>query len=116
MILGHSEDIFLWDPREIFLWELFCEQRGREQLPDEVTQVSIIRNISNPFGLQLDQKAMKSGQKWLSYAQFTYRRLRDSSEYHVGFVRSLGASFEPKSYEIGQEMAELWPIYLWEVA
>ena len=81
-----------------------------------MTPVSIRRDVWDPLGLHVNQKDLKLGEKWLSYAQFTYRRLRDSSEYHVGFMRSLGASFEPKSYKIWPEMAELWPIYKWEVA
>ena len=80
------------------------------------TQVSIIGDVSDPLELHLNQKAMKSGQKWLSYGQFTNVRLRDSSEYHMRCMRSIGASFEPKSYEIRLEMAEIWPIYQWEVA
>ena len=35
-------------------------------------------------GFNLNQKAMKLGQKWLRYGQFTNGRFRDSSEYHVG--------------------------------
>ena len=50
---------------------------------------------------------MKSGQKWPSYGQFTNGRLRDSSEYHMGCMRSIGALFEPERSKIGQEMAEL---------
>ena len=49
-----------------------------------VTQVSIIGDVSDPLGLHWNQKAMKSGQKWLRYGQFIDRRLRDSSEYHCG--------------------------------
>ena len=81
-----------------------------------MTQVSIIQEVWDPLGLHLNQKDLKSGKKQLSYGQFTKGRLRDSSEYHMGCMRSIGASFEPKSYEIGPEMAELWPIYQWEVA
>ena len=62
--------------------------------------------ILHPLGLQLSHKDINSGQKWPSYGQFTNGRLRDSSEYHMGCMRSTGASLEPKSYEIGPEMAE----------
>ena len=78
--------------------------------------MSIIGDVENPLELHLDQKAMKWGQKWPSYEQFTNGRLRDSSEYHEGLMRSIGASFAPKSCEIWPEMAEIWPIYQWEVA
>ena len=80
-----------------------------------VTQASIMQNVRDPFGLYLNQKYLKSGQKWLSYGQFTNGRLCDSSECHAGCMGSIGASFEPKSYEIGPEMAKLWPSYQWEV-
>ena len=76
-----------------------------------MTQVSIRRDVCDPLGLHLNQKAMKLGQKRQRYGQFNNGRLRDSSEYHVGHMRSIGASFAPKSYEIRPEMAEIWPIY-----
>ena len=72
-------------------------------------------DVKDPLGLQLNQKTMKLGQKWLSYGQFTNGRMCVSSEYHVGCMRSIGASFEPKSYEIGLEITELWPICQLEV-
>ena len=81
-----------------------------------MTQVSIMRDVRDPLGLHLNQKDLKLGQKWPSYSQFTHGRLRDSSEYHVGCTGSIRASFEPKRSKIGPEMAELQPIYTWEVA
>ena len=81
-----------------------------------VTPVSIMLDVRDPFGLHLDQKDLKSGKKRLSYGQFTNGRLRDSSEYHVGCMVSIRASFEPKRSKIGQQTAELWPIYQLEVA
>ena len=81
-----------------------------------MTPVSIIWDVWDPLGLHLNQKDLKSGKKWLSYGQFTNGRLRDSSEYHarcIGFIR---AFLEPKRSKIGQEIAELWPIYQREVA
>ena len=81
-----------------------------------VTQASIRPNIRNPLGLHLNQKYLKSGKKWLSYGQFTKGSLRDSSEYHMGSMESVRASFEPKRSKISQETAELWPIYQREVA
>ena len=81
-----------------------------------MTQVSIIRDVRDPLGLHLNQNDLKSGKKWLSYGQFTNERLRDSSEYHAGCMGSIRALFEPKSYKIGQETVELWPIYQWEFA
>ena len=81
-----------------------------------VTQVSIMRDVWEPLGLHLNQKDLKSDKKRLSYSQFTNGRLRDSSNYHVGCMGFIGASFEPKISKIGQETAELWPIYQWEVA
>ena len=38
-----------------------------------------------------------------------------SSEYHAGCMGSIRASLEPKRSKIGQEMAELRPIYQLEV-
>ena len=81
-----------------------------------VTQASIMRDIRDPLGHHLTQKYLKSGQKWLSYCQFTVVRLRDSSEYHVGSMGSIGASFELKISKIRPEMARLRPIYQWKVA
>ena len=81
-----------------------------------MTQVSITRDVWDPLGLYLNQKYLKSGKKRLSYGQFTKGRLRDSSEYHARCKRSIRASFEPKRSKIGPEMAELRPIYTWEVA
>ena len=76
-----------------------------------MTQVSIIQDVWDSLGLHLNQKVLKSDKKRPSCGQFTNRRLRDSSEYHarcMGFIR---ASFELKRSKIGQEPAELWPIY-----
>ena len=81
-----------------------------------MTQVSIMREVKNLLGLYLNQKDLKSGKKLLSYGQFINGRLRDSSEYHAGCMGSTRASLEPKRFKIGQEMAEFWPIYNWEVA
>ena len=82
---------------------------------DCVTQASIMRNVRDPLGLHLNQKYLKSGQKRLSYGQFTNGRLPDSSEDHAGCMGYIGASFAPKISKIGPEMAKLWPIYQWEV-
>ena len=76
-----------------------------------MTPVSIMRDVLDPLGLYLNQKDLKSGKKRLSYGQFTSRRLRDLNEYHTGCMVSIRASFEPKRSKIGQETAELWPIY-----
>ena len=81
-----------------------------------MTQVSIMPDVWDPLGLHLNQKDLKSDKKRLSYSQFTNGRLRDSSEYHAGCMGSISASFEPKRSKIGQETAELWPIYQREVA
>ena len=81
-----------------------------------VPQVSIIQEVWDPLGLHLNQKDLKSGKKRLSYSQCTDGRLHDSSEYHVGCMESIRSLFEPKSSKIGQETAELWPIYQREVA
>ena len=81
-----------------------------------MTQVSIIWDVWDPLGLRLNQKDLKSGKKRLSFGQFTIGRLRDSSEYHTGCTGSIRASFEPKRSKIGQETAEFWPFYRWEVA
>ena len=76
-----------------------------------VTPVSIMQDVWDPLGLHLNRKDLKSGKKWLSYGQFTNCRLHDSTEYHAGCMGFIRALFEPKSSKIGQEMAELWPIY-----
>ena len=76
-----------------------------------MTPLSITRDVLDPLGLYLNQKDLKSGKKWLSFSQFTIERLGDSSEYHAGCMGSIRALFEQKRSKIGQEMAELWPIY-----
>ena len=81
-----------------------------------MTPVSIMRDVWDPLELHQNQKDLKSGKKWLSYGQFTKGRLRDSSEYHVECMGSIGASFEPKISKIGPEMAKLQPIYQRKVA
>ena len=81
-----------------------------------VTPVSIMWDAWDPLGHHLNQEELKSGKKWLSYAQFTNGRLRDSSEYRAGCIGSIGASFEQKISKFGLEMAKLWLIYTWEVA
>ena len=81
-----------------------------------MTQVSIMRDVWDSLGLHWNLKDLKSGKKRLSYGQFTNGRLRDLSEYHVGCMGFIRASFEPKRSKIGQEAADLWPIYQWEVA
>ena len=81
-----------------------------------MTQVSIMCDVRDPLGLHFNPKYLKSGQKWPSYGQFTNGRLRDSIEFHAGCIGSIRASLERKRSKIGQEMAELWPIYQWEVA
>ena len=73
--------------------------------------VSIIQDVWEPLGLHLYKKDLKLGKKWLFYGQFTNGRLRDSSEYHAGCMGFIRASFELKKSKIGQETAELWPIY-----
>ena len=81
-----------------------------------LTPVSIVWHVWDLFGLHLNQKDLKSGKKRLIYGQFTNGRLGDSSEHRVGCLGFIWASFEPKISKIGQEMAELWPIYQREVA
>ena len=81
-----------------------------------VTPMSIMRDVWDSLGLHLNQKSLKSSRKRLIYGQFTNGRLRNSSEYQEGCMGSIRASFEPERSKIGQEMAELWPIYQWEVA
>ena len=80
-----------------------------------MTQVSIIWDVWDPLGLHLNQKDLKMGKKQLSNGQFTNGRLRDSSEYHAGCLGFIRALLKPKRSKIGQEMAEFWPIYQWEV-
>ena len=81
-----------------------------------VTPVSIMWDVWDPLGLYLNQKVLKLDKERPSCGQFTNGRLRDSSEYPTGCMGSRRASFEPKISKIGQEMAELWPIYQREVA
>ena len=71
-----------------------------------MTPASIVRDVWDSLGLHLNQKDLKSGKKRLSYGQFTKGRLRDSSEYHMGCMGSMRASFEPKRSKNGQETAE----------
>ena len=78
-----------------------------------MTPVSIMWDAWDPLGHHLNQEILKSGKKWLSYAQFTNG---DSSEYRAGCIGSIGASFEQKRSKFGLEMAKLWLIYTWEVA
>ena len=75
-----------------------------------MTKVSMIWNIWDPLVLHLNQNDLITGKKRLSYGQYTKGRLHDSSEYHTGPMGSFRASFEPKISNIGQEIAELWPI------
>ena len=81
-----------------------------------MTQASIMRDVWDPLGLHLNQKYLKSGQKWPSYGQITNGRLHDSSEYHTRCMGSIRASFEPKISQIRPEMAKLQLIYQWKVA
>ena len=81
-----------------------------------VTTVSFMLLSWDPLGLHLNRKYLKSDQKWPSYGLVTNDRLCDSSEYHAGCIGSFRAVFEPKRSKIGQETAEFWPIYNWEVA
>ena len=81
-----------------------------------MTPVSIMQDVWDSLGHHLYKKDLKSGKKWLFHGQFTNGRLRDSSEDHVGCMEFIRASFEPKRSKIKQKMAELWPIYQWEVA
>ena len=37
-----------------------------------MTQVSIIWDVGDPLGLHLNQKDLKSGQKWPSYSHFMH--------------------------------------------
>ena len=84
-------------------------------MADCVTKVSIMQDVWDSLGLHGNKKDLKSGKKRLCYGQFTNGRLRDSSEYHVGCIGFIRASLEPKRSKIGQETADLWPIYQWEV-
>ena len=81
-----------------------------------MTLVSVTQDVRDPLGLHVNQKYLKSGKKRLSFGQFTKGRLRDSSEHQTRPMGSFRASFEPKISKIGQETAELWPIYQREVA
>ena len=78
--------------------------------------MSIMQDVWNLLGLYLNRKVLKSDKKGPSCGQFINGRLRDSSEYHAGCMGSIRASFEPKRSKIRQEMAELRPIFQWEVA
>ena len=81
-----------------------------------MTPVSIMPDVWDQLGFHLNPKDLKSSQKWPSYGQFTNGRLRYSSEFHAGCIRSIRASLEPKISKIGPEIAKLWPIYQWDVA
>ena len=66
-----------------------------------------MRDVWDPLRLHLNQSDLKWGKKWPSYGKLFKGRLRDSSEYHVGCMRPIRASFETKIFQIGQETAEL---------
>ena len=76
-----------------------------------MTPVSIMQDVLDSLELHLYKKDLKLGKKWLFYGQFTNRRLRETSEYHAGCMGFIRASFELKKSKIGQDTAELWPIY-----
>ena len=78
--------------------------------------LSIMQDVWDPLGLHLNRKDLKSGNKRLSYGQFTNGRLRDSCEYHAGCMGFIRASFEQKRSKIRQEKTELQPIHQREVA
>ena len=78
--------------------------------------MSIRWDVWDPLGLHVNQKKSKIGQEMVELCRFTSGRLRDSGEYHAGCLGSIRASCEPKISKVGQETAELWPIYQWEVA
>ena len=75
-----------------------------------MTAVSIMQDVWDSLGHHLYKKDLKSGKKWLSFGQFTIGRLRDSSEYHMGCMGSIRASFEPKRSKIGLKMAEYYQL------
>ena len=56
-----------------------------------LTDVSITRDLRDPFGLHLNVKDLKLGKKQLTYGQFTNGRLRDFIEYHAGCMGSIRA-------------------------
>ena len=80
----------------IYQWEVACDS----------SDYHVERKRS--LGLRLSQKYLKSGQKRLSYGQFTEGSLRDSSVYHARCKGPIRALFEPKVSKIGPEMANLW--------
>ena len=57
-----------------------------------MNQVSSMQDVWDSLGLQLNQKDLKSGNKRLSFGQFTNGTLRDSDKNHVGCRRSIRAS------------------------
>ena len=112
----------VWDPLGLHLNQKDLKS-GKKWLSFGQFPIGRLRDLNEyhtgcigSLGLHLNQRHLKSGKKQLSYGQFTSGRLRDSSEYHAGCIGSFRAVFEPKRSKIGQEMAEFWPIYNWEVA
>ena len=83
-----------------------------------VTQVSIMQNVRDPLRLHLNQENVKSAKKWLSYGSLPMGGcvVSGSDQYHIVCGRSFRASIEPKRSKIGQDTAEVWPIYQREVA
>ena len=49
-----------------------------------VNPVSIMDDVEDPFGHHLNQRYLKSGEKWQSYLKYTNGRLGDSSVYYWG--------------------------------
>ena len=86
----------------------FDVQMYRATMPcrSDCCHSSIKQDAWDLLGLHLNQKDLKSVKKHLSYSQLINGRLRDSSEYHAGYVLSIRASFESKRSEIRQEMAK----------
>ena len=112
----------VWDPLGLYLNQKDLKS-GKKQLSLGQFPIGRLRDLNEyhtgcigSLGLHLNQRHLKSGKKQLSYGQFTSGRLRDSSEYLAGCIGSFREVFEPKRSKIGHEMAELWPIYQWEVA
>ena len=112
----------VWNPLGLYLNQkvlkldkklLSCGQFTNRRL---LTPVGIMWDVWDPFRLHLNPKDLKSGKKRLSYGQYTNGRLRDSSECHAVCMRFIRASLEQKRSKMGQETAELRPIYQWEVA
>ena len=120
---------FYWEPHETKgdPWVFICAKNIQSwsqngwvmaifPLGGCVISLRTIWDQRGSLGAHLFKKDPKSIKKWLWYGYFPTGRLCDFIENHMGPQGILGCSIVPKRFKIGQEMAELWLFFHWEVA